>query len=406
MNSKLSTLCRFSVASLLCSSVFLGCHQQKPAANVNAWNKSAPTEAPSISIADLGACVGKSQDTAFAFKARMWTGGEGITGECIKSDTHRPTRLLSSEEAAKYGFKSDESFHTIANVSHDNKFWIAQVPLKEVKDTYFQLEHFPTLGENQQKDLVAKVPERWKKFGDGFLNLVNDYLAGHTQLRVQFKVPVQLVNQVDQSKVTVNDLVFSVEAVAQEGYKYGLVEGLQDRFVAVYRVTSLEQKFYDMLVRAEGGVPKNHVVEQARLVFSSNEAKNQAVNQALVEEYITRSEENGYKIRMHDEGSIYNTIEHNCTNAIIWLIDAAASGQKAYNVIQKLGMWRTKWLEFFPAIVHEALHARSLIKKGTEIYPDGTMCDDPALADMKKKYNIGTCPTLATARPKILDLHY
>ncbi len=236
-------------------------------------------------------------------------------GQCLDTRVGRPVRHLSEGEASKFG-GSAAGVLSVANVSHMGEYYVAHIPVKKIKAGIFQLEYFP-----------AVVP------------------AGHTQLRLQFdeNSPVTLVSQSTSSMtkvVKVHDLVLSVEAIGQPGYKYDLFKGMEDHFVAVHRITTLQDKYQHMIVK------QKHRVEQWRLNLSSEELTQ------ILEKYVQKSQGAG-------TSKMYHTLFFNCTTEVIAAIDAGAQ----YNLLEKFGKFTAKTTDFYPNVIRISLQKRGLLPK-------------------------------------------
>jgi hypothetical protein len=182
-------------------------------------------------------CVFDSGDQ-FEPRSRLEKGPKA--GNCLDSRVGRPVRRLSEAEVSKFG-GSAPGVLAVANVSHMGEYYVAHIPVSKIKAGIFQLEYFPAI-----------VP------------------AGHTQLRLQFdeNSPVTLVSQSTSSMtkvIKVHDLILSVEAIGNPGYKYDLFKGMEDHFAAIHRMTTLQDKYQHMIVN------KKHRVEQWKLNLEPNE---------------------------------------------------------------------------------------------------------------------------------------
>jgi hypothetical protein len=272
-------------------------------------------EQASTQVSSLGGahCVFDEKDP-FEPKTRLPMGDHA--GECYDTRLSRPLVRLTEEQAKGFGGAAS-GVVSVANVSHMGKFYVAHIPLNSLKAAIFQLEYFP-----------AVVP------------------AGHTQLRFQFdeRMPVTLISQ---SKATltqvvkVTDLVLSVEAIAQPGFRYDLFKGMDDQFGAVYRMTSLEDKF-DHMVRKQ-----NHRVEQWKLNMSVDEMR------TIIEKYVGKSQERGMNF-------MYHTLKLNCTTEIMAAID---DGMK-YSLRERFGKFTARTTDFYPNVIRISLIKRGLLPAG------------------------------------------
>lgn len=275
------------------------------------WVKPAPEN----SAMDL--CIFDANDRfepRSTFKSGPWT------GRCHDTKHRRPVGILSNEEALDY---QDPSEHlVIYNVYHDGSFWVAFVPESAILQVYFQLEYFP-----------AFVP------------------AGHTQLRIEYTEPVKLYGHSSANfgkYDEVYDLTLSIEAVTQPGDSYDLLKGIQEHFATAYRVTTMEARYEDMVVR------QGHHVEQWRLKLETEELE------ALLFHYVTESE----KLQLD---YAYHTLFNNCTTEIIEVLDNIAQ----YSWREQVQRFLVKVTEIYPNIVRTALIARGLLPldQSTDWYP-------------------------------------
>jgi hypothetical protein len=367
---------------------------------------------------------------------------------------HRPITFLTPAQVKVHVPQwlpaLERNFAVIANVSHidpesfdwsnpakasTRAFWFAKIPLDKVKDTYFQLEHFPSFSADIVDKITALLPDfiGMRAAGKQIFKVGNDYIAGHTQLRVEFSEDVELVSQFTGTKDTTRNLVFTVEAVGEQGYTFDLVSGLGANFVAMHRVTTMEQKFYDMMIAEEAGGRKYHVVEQVKLSIGNVPEKLPAAHEALVRLFLAASERNGMQIKFgaKDEyaKATYNTITNNCTNAITRLIDDAAFATGAYRGGRGVIANLMDPVDFFPAIVHNGLENRGLVvdpnvEANGDVYSHDTMCEEESMKSMQTilfKYiqddsnagkklpegvKPGACPELSTERPRMTDLFW
>jgi hypothetical protein len=255
-------------------------------------------------------------------------------GQCYDTRKARSLVQLTAEQAQKFGGAAKDVL-TVANISHKGKFYVGHIPLAGLKAAIFHLEYFP-----------AVVP------------------AGHTQLRLQFSenLPVTLVSQSTAGPTSVErvtDLVMSVEALGQPGYQYDIFKGMDDQFGAIYRLTSLEEK-YDHMVRKQ-----NHRVEQWKLNMTPAEIR------TVLENYVAKSEERGMN-------SMYHTIKLNCTNEIMAAIDDGMD----YSLREKFGKFTAKTTDFYPNVIRISLIKRGLLPvgKGNDLEE---LAKDPVAAKFK-----------------------
>ncbi|MEN9809068.1 MAG: hypothetical protein RLZZ488_635 [Pseudomonadota bacterium] len=263
-------------------------------------------------------------------------------GKCHDTRKARSLVRLSAEDAQKYG-GSVKDVLTVANISHKGKFYVGHIPLNSLKAAIFHLEYFP-----------AVVP------------------AGHTQLRLQFdeKLPVTLISQSKSEPTSVErvtDLVMSVEALGQPGFQYDIFKGMDNQFGAIYRLTSLEEK-YDHMVRKQ-----NHRVEQWKMGVDKNGQPgiSHAELRTILEKYVAKSESLGMN-------AMYHTIKLNCTNEIMAALDDGIE----YSLREKFGKFTAKSTDFYPNVIRISLIKRGLMPlgKGNDL-PE--LKDDPVAAKFK-----------------------
>ena len=262
-------------------------------------------------------CIFDAQDR---FEPRSTFNNGPWTGQCHDTKHKRPVGILDDEEAFAYQDPSD--YLVIYNVYHNGSFWVAFVPESAISQVYFQLEYFPAI-----------IP------------------AGHTQLRVEYTEPVRLYGHASANfgeYDEVYDLTLSIEAVTQPGDSYDLLKGTQEHFATAYRVTTMEARYEDMVVR------QRHHVEQWRLQLETEELE------ALLFHYVTESEKLQLKYA-------YHTLFNNCTTEIIEVLDSIAQ----YSWREQVQRFLVKVTEIYPNIVRAALIARGLLPldQSSDWYP-------------------------------------
>lgn len=277
-------------------------------------------------------CVFDSEDR-FEPRTRLVKGPRA--GHCLDSRVGRPVKRLTQSEAKQFGGSTDE-YLTVANVSHLGEYYVAHIPRKKIKTGIFQLEYFPAI-----------VP------------------AGHTQLRLQFEEgsPVTLVSQSKKELTKVvkaQDLVLSVEAIGDPGYKYDLFRGMEDHFAAIHRIATLEDKYQHMVVK------QKHRVEQWKLNLNSDELT------AILDKYVQKSENAG-------TSTMYHTIFFNCTTEAVAAIDAGAR----YNLLEKFGKFTAKTSDFYPNVIRISLQKRGLLPKFGKGNDIAELDKDPSIAPLK-----------------------
>jgi hypothetical protein len=292
---------------LLAAFLFLGCSPKNPPQSSNISSQYEQVEG-----FDPARCS-FDQNDPFEPRSRISKGPN--SGLCLDSRKARPLAVLNELQAKNYG-GSATGYLSVANVSHLGRYYVAHIPVQKIKAAIFQLEYFPAI-----------VP------------------AGHTQLRLQFEQgsPVTLVSQSkngDTAVHQVQDLVLSVEALGQPGYKYDIKKGMEDHYAVVYRLASLEDKFDHMVTK------QKHRVEQWKLNVSAKEA------QKILETYVKNSQSNG-------TNGMYHTLLRNCTTEIVEAVDAGME----YNLFEKFGKFTAKTTDFYPNVIRISLQKRGLLPR-------------------------------------------
>jgi hypothetical protein len=207
------------------------------------------------------------------------------TGLCVDTANIRSFRRLSLTEVAKVsalGGYDVTKYEFFANVQHLNKFWIAAIPkTNRISRIIFQAEHFP--------------PEA---------------IAAHTQLRIDFypgrEPMLHLQTDLTLPPVKIDSLVVSNEAAkVRGGPDFNLINGLEGYFAFGKRIVSLQ----DEVARIKA---IHHWTEQYELRFPSDQRRDDILFFAL--DYFADPEMK----------SIYNTLEHNCSNSLYEAFDLFA----------------------------------------------------------------------------------
>jgi hypothetical protein len=257
----------------------------------------------------------------FESRKRLERGVEA--GACFDAREKRGVRVLGRFETGA------GRVVRIANLYHRGRFWVADVPVEAVEGATMLVEHFP-----------APVP------------------AAHTMIRVDFD-PARPVRMATQSgsvepveTASIKGIALSVEAGGGENFKYDLVRGMRQDFVAVHRVTSLEEK-----VRWTGEV-QGHRVEQLPMRLDRGESA------GLLERYFDKSE-------AADANFVYHTLNANCTTELFAVLDDVRPG----NALDRFVRWAERPVTAYPVLVWRALQARGYLGKGK--LPD--LADDPTV---------------------------
>jgi hypothetical protein len=215
-------------------------------------------------------CVVDRQD---AYEPHVRIDSGEYKGLCVNPTLRRSAVVLSASATDT----------VVANFSHRDQFWLAEIPVSKIEALYLQIEKFPL-------------------FGGGSI--------AHTQLRVVFAkgAQVQLKSQssaqADQSGPVLDGMIFSVENISPYGELFDAFKGLFDQYRVAYRLVSLEQK-YDWMIRQQG-----HEVRQYKLKLSPAQA------QAVLREGLRRGTQHGISLA-------YNTLSKSCVTELFDITDRA-----------------------------------------------------------------------------------
>jgi hypothetical protein len=206
-------------------------------------------------------------------------------GWCVNPLKRRSVRILKDFEARPY-FSSRPGTIVIANFSHKNKFWIAQIPIDSVATLRMQIEYFP----------IMKFPK---------------VSIAHTQFVFDFKngEKVLLMPQVKNipsgiRPIELQKMIFSVENVGPFGEMFDARKGMQDYYNIAYRAVSLEEK-YDWMIAEQ-----SHKVKQLAIKLPADQVRK------VLNEAISRGQ------RWSTSRS-YNTLEPNCVSELFDILDVA-----------------------------------------------------------------------------------
>ena len=263
---------------------------------------------------------------------------------CIDTRTARPVVQLTSETASKFDDPEGPRIY-LANVTHKDQFYLAAVPNgdEDVERVIFQEEEFP-----------AVVP------------------AAHVQIRLDFRRPVLLVPQINGagSPHATKHLTLSMEALGEPGWQFDVAKGLQDQFVGVWRVKTLE----DFTIHMSKQNPK-HKVQQYLLNLDASPKQRAAV----LREWIRRSTENKLT-------RMYNTLTSSCAMEAFNVVEVVRSSNVACQLqeteqmdfhekllahMKTTGQQGLLWIdrhvatpmEIYPTFAKKALQIRGLLKE-------------------------------------------
>jgi hypothetical protein len=202
-------------------------------------------------------------------------------GLCVNPTLRRSAQMLTLEQAQQFFPGTQET--VVANFSHDDQFWIAEVPFSQVEQILLQVEYFP---------------------------MAPGIKIAHTQFRIKFangakiRLKPQSLQQKNQTEQTLDGMIFSVENISPYGELFDAVKGLFGQYRTAYRFISLEQK-YNWMIRQQ-----RHLVEQYVFKFDKDQAR------AVLSEGLRRGTE-------HSIGLEYNTIFHSCVTELFDVVDKA-----------------------------------------------------------------------------------
>jgi sterol desaturase/sphingolipid hydroxylase (fatty acid hydroxylase superfamily) len=217
-------------------------------------------------------CVVDNQDT---FEPHVRIDSGEYKGKCVNPTLRRSVTLID---------KQADGIWTVANFSHLNQFWIAEIPVDKIVGIQLQVEYFP----------IIKTPK---------------IDIGHTEFRVVFekgtviRLRPQSPRQKTQELKELDGFIFSVENISPYGEQFNAFKGLRDQYRMAYRFTSLEQK-YDWMIRQQ-----HHQVRQYQMNFSPTES------QAIVREAIARATERSI-------GKAYDTLRASCVTELFDIVDS------------------------------------------------------------------------------------
>ncbi len=168
------------------------------------------------------------------------------------------TRTLAALEELSGGDKSKEStfvslaqlqYKIVANVKHQGKFWIAEIPLRtNMKNTAFLIEEFKIpVAEQLPQDLLELLQSYFPDEYSQIIDSHGDYTAAHGMLRMTFdnEAPVVLKQQYPQDPTQteeIHELVLSVHAAGHVAGEYDPIEGNKNAYATVYGLFSLQEK--------------------------------------------------------------------------------------------------------------------------------------------------------------------
>lgn len=229
-------------------------------------------------------CITNSNDP-YEPRVRMITGPD--KGVCVNSTLRRSVKALLGAEAAKY-FPAADGKIVVANFSHKNKYWIAEIPLSSMTEMILQSEHFPMVN----KPVKIEID--------------------HTQIHFAFSEPIHLISQATngpRETLELYDLILSEENIGPYGEAFDFFGGAKGHFNVAYRVVSLEDK-YNWMIAEQG-----HTVSQRRFNL------NQYSQVSYLLEGIRRGTEYG-------SGRPYDSFNLNCSTELLDILNAVLGTKK------------------------------------------------------------------------------
>ncbi len=232
-----------------------------------------------------GTCIVDSNDP---FEPNVKMNEGPLKGMCINPLARRSVKILNAEEAEAYfSFKTAESLKNgdvvIANFSHQQKFWIAKIPMKQVQTLKIQIQYFP----------ILKFPK---------------IDVAHTQFLFEFKegaeIPLTPQERILKNSeiVKLKKLIFTVENIGPYGDVFDAAKGLKGHYKLAYRAVSLADKYQWMVTQQQ------HVVEQKRLNLRADQVR------AVLNEALNRADQ-------WSTNRNYHTIKPNCVSELFSILD-------------------------------------------------------------------------------------
>ena len=222
-------------------------------------------------------------------------------GQCVNSCKYRGVVGLSDDP------KQGEL--KVANILHENEYWVAQIPTDKALDVSIIFEEF--------------APR-----------------ISHVALRFHFSAdkPIRLKSQLGSKKTTIQDLFFSAEGTPPRGESYSLMAGARRFYFLSYRFFSLEQAVQSMVIS------KKHLVKQFHLNLTPS------VTKQILLSGLKMSEEKSLN-------EIYDLFSNNCATSALDLIDKKTGHQESW-------FWQ-RWeralpIDLFFGTIH-ALERRGLL---------------------------------------------
>lgn len=233
-------------------------------------------------------CIVNANDP-FEPHVRMTKGPDA--GACINSTLRRSAIQLSNQRAAEY-IAPQAGTVTVANFSHNKKFWIAQIPVNKIEKMILQSEHFP------------------------MMNLLLNVSIDHVQIRFDFSEPVRLVSQVKEEikeTIELKSIVLSVENISPRGEAFDFFGGAQGHYNTAYRLVSSKDKYKWMII------DNKDIVDQRKFSLNSKDAAK------VLLEGIARGTQYG-------NTRPYDSFKRNCATEILDMLSVTI-GTKKHSIV-------------------------------------------------------------------------
>ncbi|MFN7262263.1 MAG: hypothetical protein ACK5P6_05475 [Pseudobdellovibrionaceae bacterium] len=302
-----------------------------------------------------------------------------FVGQALDLNVRRPVRQLTQ---TIFGDLYNEEGHLlIGNFYHNGNFYIANVPLDGVKNTYFNLKYFPPM-------------------------IGGKYVAAHSFVRFEMQKPIKLValmpsleqwnlvlekfskgeeavlNQSQIGLIEVDNIAASAEAQwthtmqAEQGIivenpqqSYDLIKGLQGYFKQIVRIVNFDSRLEESWIN---GLPDKQIM----MNITSDE------KQAILWHALLYSENDGIDHQ-------YDTLAYNCTTAAVNWIENGLN--RRYN---KFGFIREFMDRRVPILSPHVIYQLGITKKANfvDTYTDSSL-------------SVPYCRAFVSARDKVLDLY-
>ncbi len=217
---------------------------------------------------------------------------------------------------------AQEEYALVANLKHDKKFWIAQIPLtQKVTRSVFQVAEFRIpVGSKSLDALPANTRQKIEALAKENPVVASElaeiksgvYTAAHGQLRLTFSEPVVIAHEKDpETRSTLNEVILSVHAVSPGSAPdtYDPIKGFQNEYGTASGIYSLDDKANQSISRHVfvGNPPS--LVRQYKLQIDAKQMD------LVLRKYFERA-------KYAWENLAYNTGLRNCGSEIFESLDA------------------------------------------------------------------------------------